>query len=128
MTIFTLTKTNTCTGTYNWYITVKSFQFSKPCDSDSVHLYRWYGAYKFDVNMQSLHHICCVCIIFLTFALSVTEYDIIDSLLQRPTPTESMVAAHIKQLLLVIKELHKAAVLHLDIKVFVISVHLFIIN
>ncbi|XP_034299497.2 titin homolog isoform X7 [Magallana gigas] len=46
----------------------------------------------------------------------VTDYDIIDSLLQSPTPTESMVAAHIKQLLLVIKELHKAAVLHLDIK------------
>lgn len=66
----------------------------------------------------------------LTFALSVTEYDIIDSLLQSPTPTESMVAAYIKQLLLVIKELHKAAVLHLDIKVFLISEHtcIFIIN
>lgn len=58
----------------------------------------------------------------------MTDYDIIDSLLQSPTPTESMVAAHIKQLLLVIKELHKAAVLHLDIKVFIIAVHLFIMN
>lgn len=53
----------------------------------------------------------------------MTDYDIIDSLLQSPTPTESMVAAHIKQLLLVIKELHKAAVLHLDIKVLLLYIY-----
>ncbi|XP_062595919.1 titin-like isoform X3 [Saccostrea cucullata] len=46
----------------------------------------------------------------------VTNYDIIDRVLQDPTPTESLVATNIKQLLLVIKELHKASILHLDIK------------